>query len=115
MSDYWLTSLQIKKAITENISGKYHNLLLVEVDSEFDFFNDVQPACIDWDNYYEHKDFNEGNEAVVSKWKLFIWNFMFDILTSNNFCHKKAALFASFLVLFIRYFEFATGACKIIP
>lgn len=53
-----------------NQSARYfaiNDVLLIEVDSEFEFFDDVQPACIDWFNYYEQNDFTEGNEAVVSK------------------------------------------------
>lgn len=63
-----VTSLQIKKATTETISEKHvSNIILLEVDSEFEFFDNVQAICIDWNNYYELKDFSEGNEAVVSK------------------------------------------------
>lgn len=45
---------------------------MLEVDREFEFFKDVQPVCIDWEDYYQMKDISEGNEGIVSKEEVFI-------------------------------------------
>lgn len=44
-----------------------NDLTLIEVDKEFIFLDDVQPACIDWEDYFEESDLKDGNEAVVSE------------------------------------------------
>lgn len=62
--------LQIKNLyIHEDYRGKQHghrdDIALVEVEP-FQLTERVQLICIDWSNYYEHLDFQDGRMGVVS-------------------------------------------------
>lgn len=41
-------------------------MVLIELDKEITFSDDILPACLDWNNFYDAADFTDGNEAVVS-------------------------------------------------